>query len=52
MSALKTVVIGEGVRTLPDHAFNSCTALTDVYIPASLEGFGRGGIRKLPVGLF
>lgn len=48
MSALKTVVIGEGVRTLPDHAFNSCTALTDVYIPASLESLGGAAFANCP----
>ena len=48
ISSLSTVIIGEGVKTLPDFAFCSCTDLSYVYIPASLEAL-RSGFCRLPV---
>ena len=48
ISSLSTVIIGEGVKTLPDFAFCSCTDLSYVYIPASLEGFGGAAFADCP----
>ena len=42
-SQIKTVKIGEGVKSVGKNAFYSLLGLTSVYLPASLQSIGDGG---------
>ena len=38
--SLKTLYIGEGVKTIASYAFYQCTALKNIYLPSSLRKIG------------
>ena len=39
-SGLKKVVVGSGVKTIGEYAFDSCTGLTFIYVPSTVETIG------------
>ena len=44
-SALKSVIIPNGVTTIERNAFEACKALTSIEIPASVETIGPWAFR-------
>lgn len=43
---IKTVIIGEGVKSIGDNAFYCCTALEKMELPSSLTLIGKSAFRK------
>ena len=41
ISDIKTVIIGEGITSLGDNAFNGCTGLESVSLPSGLDSIGN-----------
>ena len=42
VTAVQSIIVEEGIETILDYAFECCTNLRSISIPASAEGIGKG----------
>lgn len=43
-----SVIVPEGITTIPKNAFERCTSLTEAILPSSLKHIGEGAFQNLP----